>query len=303
MNLNAFYILHLVVSHGSMKSSANALGITPSAVTKAIRRMEAELGVKLLENSGSSVHATEIGQELAMIARQLESCQKDLQQSLDAHLGNSPRHIVLHCSESFGAYHFPEAVLHITQTLPDLHISSTNVHNDEAYSNTLARRNDLSIVSFPAEHEELLLQNLFSEEMVFIVPPGHELATKENLKPWDLHNKWMITHERGSFPWKAMKRFQEEHGFQCKERMQISSNETIRKAAQNGLGIGLVSPRVVQEDIANGSLIVLPIHSPHLVRTYYSVIRKDRLQSNALILFMKALETWISINRAPNNYT
>jgi len=71
-NLNALRVFARVAETKSFTVAANRLGLTSSAVSKAITRLEFELGVKLLHRTTRSVSLTNEG------ARFFEQCQQIL---------------------------------------------------------------------------------------------------------------------------------------------------------------------------------------------------------------------------------
>ena len=60
-----------VLEHGSMNAAAKALGMTPSAVSQHISRLEKLHGVKLLHRSTRRLAPTDAGQALAAHCRRL----------------------------------------------------------------------------------------------------------------------------------------------------------------------------------------------------------------------------------------
>jgi DNA-binding transcriptional LysR family regulator len=59
-------VLMAVVEAGSMSRAAEALGLTPSGVGRAIQRLETRIGVRLLERTTRSLHLTEEGRRFWM---------------------------------------------------------------------------------------------------------------------------------------------------------------------------------------------------------------------------------------------
>ena len=55
-------VLMAVVEAGSMTRAADALGLTPSGVGRAIQRLEAQIGVRLLDRTTRSLRLTDEGQ-------------------------------------------------------------------------------------------------------------------------------------------------------------------------------------------------------------------------------------------------
>ena len=63
-SLNALRAFEAVVRRGSVADAANALHVTPGAVSKQIRSLEAQMGIVLLVRDGRGVHPTRAGVRL-----------------------------------------------------------------------------------------------------------------------------------------------------------------------------------------------------------------------------------------------
>ena len=62
-DLNDFYYFAAVVTHHGFASAARALGVPKSSLSRRIARLEARLGVRLLERSSRRFGVTELGEE------------------------------------------------------------------------------------------------------------------------------------------------------------------------------------------------------------------------------------------------
>lgn len=62
--LNALRAFDAVVRHGGVRAAAEALFVTPGAVTQQLRALEEHFGLALVERSGRGVVATEAGRAL-----------------------------------------------------------------------------------------------------------------------------------------------------------------------------------------------------------------------------------------------
>ena len=89
-DLNALATFILVAEERSFRAAADRLGVTRSAVSQAIRRLENAMGVALVHRTTRSVGLTEAGERLhAEIAPSLA----DIRVAMEAtrHLGAGPR--------------------------------------------------------------------------------------------------------------------------------------------------------------------------------------------------------------------
>ena len=53
-DIKPLLVFAAVLEHGSMNAAANALGMTPSAVSQHVSRLEAQHGVKLLHRAAAN---------------------------------------------------------------------------------------------------------------------------------------------------------------------------------------------------------------------------------------------------------
>ena len=294
MSVHAVKIFLKVAQLGSMRNAALQLGLTPSAVTKALQRFESEHGCKLTESSGNTFQLTPLGTSLLPLAERFVQGEKAIADCIRRHEGHEEHSVAVQCSESFGAYHMPKALVYFSGRHPSIRLECSLCHNDESLRNTLEMKNDLSIVSAPAGHPELETIPLFTESLVFIIPSDKAYAAIQGDDPWRLHGKSAIVHEKGAFPRKAFEQFMRETGIHCPIRMELSNNEAIRQSVLAGLGIALVSPAVVHDDIATGRLRPLAIKHPVLQRTYCIVLNRSRHHSRSVLEFVESLRSWSS---------
>lgn len=69
MNISQLEYLEAVVRHGGVRKAASILHVTPQAVSSAIKKLEAELGVELLNRDAKEITPTVEGREFALRAK------------------------------------------------------------------------------------------------------------------------------------------------------------------------------------------------------------------------------------------
>ena len=82
-DIKPLLVFSAVLEHGSMHAAAAALGMTPSAVSQHISRLEALHGVKLLQRSTRRLIPTDAGLSIGSYCRRLQQTLADTQQALD----------------------------------------------------------------------------------------------------------------------------------------------------------------------------------------------------------------------------
>jgi LysR family transcriptional regulator, regulator of abg operon len=111
-----------VMKAGSLRSAAQALGISQPAVTKSIRQLEDELGTKLLQRSGRGATATSAGKALLARARVIQAELAKIEQDLDELRGRRGGSVVVGVSPAAAVLLVPKAVMRLRQSDPGVRV-------------------------------------------------------------------------------------------------------------------------------------------------------------------------------------
>ncbi|TWF46444.1 LysR family transcriptional regulator [Neorhizobium alkalisoli] len=93
MNLASCQYLIKIAEHGSLSNAAVVLGVTQSALSRAIREMETELGVSVFHRDGRGVSLTEDGKLVLEAAQSVSSALIDLRSTLETNKGMVAREV------------------------------------------------------------------------------------------------------------------------------------------------------------------------------------------------------------------
>ncbi len=109
--------------HGSFSEAARQLGMAPSAVSRAVLRLEDELGVRLLQRTTRSLTLSEEGnrfyQRAQHILNDLEEAELEIKQSQSIPIGT----LRLDLSFTFGKMHIAPALLQFAAQYPELKLN------------------------------------------------------------------------------------------------------------------------------------------------------------------------------------
>ncbi len=108
---------------GSFSKAARQLGMAPSAVSRAVLRLEDELGVRLLQRTTRSLTLTEAGDRFYQRAQQmlndLEEAELEVKQAQAMPIGT----LRLDLSFAFGKLHIAPALLRFATQYPELKLN------------------------------------------------------------------------------------------------------------------------------------------------------------------------------------
>ena len=179
MELRQLAYFDAVVRHGSFTKAAQRLHVAQPAVSAQIRRLEAELGVTLLERTTRRVALTQAGELFLARARralaQLEGARADLAE-LSAVLRGQVR---IGATQVLGSLDLPAALAQFRRRYPGVSLA---LHSGLiAKLLGLLEAGDVDLVVGPV-HDDLpaafAARPLVAEGLVLVTPPGHRLAAQ-----------------------------------------------------------------------------------------------------------------------------
>jgi DNA-binding transcriptional LysR family regulator len=111
------------IERGSFAAAATDLRLTPSAVSKLIARLEARLGVRLVNRTTRKLSLTAEGETYLHSGRRLIEAVDALEQDVAASAGHPRGLLRINTALSFGVQHLAPAVIEFQQRYPDVRVS------------------------------------------------------------------------------------------------------------------------------------------------------------------------------------
>jgi DNA-binding transcriptional LysR family regulator len=242
----------------SFVRAAEALHLTPPAVTMQVKELEAAVGLPLFDRRGRSISLTTTGEYFLVYARRLVSTLKDAEDAMarfhEEHAGVEARLSVAGSRER----------------LVEL------LHAGEV---------DLAIMGRPPKELATRAEPFAAHPLVFVGPPRHALARAEQASVEALSRETFIVREPGSGTRKAMDDFFRTHHVAVPIAMEMSSNETIKQAVMAGMGLSFLSLHTIGLELTHGLIARLEVEGTPIMRTWNLVHLPSKLLSPAAEAF------------------
>ncbi|MBC3775460.1 LysR family transcriptional regulator [Pseudomonas sp. SWRI99] len=197
MTLTQLEIFSRVAELRGFTLAAQRLGISQSAVSHAMKSLEQELGVELLRRHQSHVELSDIGEQLLLRARAMLGLANTLRQEAADARGMKTGTLRI---GSFGPTSSIRLLPKILQRFRQAH-PGIEVHIDEGPDRQVIqwleeRRIDVGFVVLPEERFDTFA--LLEDQMVALLPRGHQLAAQSALRLKDLCDDPFVLTEAGS---------------------------------------------------------------------------------------------------------
>ena len=293
MNLNQLKIFYLAAKQGSLSAAAESLYITQPAVTKGIQRLQKHYELKLFNRFGKKMALTDAGEVLYKIAESIFEMENQAEESLRDFQQRKRGFIRILSSESFGAYYLPFILDRFSRVNPKVRVSMEILPTELIVEKTATLANDIGFISYPVPHKKLVAREVLEDSYQIIVPPGHPFAAKSFIEPGDLSGHSLVVHEKGSAPRRSTEDFIRRHNISVSIPLELSNNEAIKTAVEEGLGIAVITRRVVSKEIDMGRLKAIPLADPAMTRKFYLIHHKDKYFSRSLQSLVDMVDQWI----------
>ena len=259
-----------VIRSGSFASAAQALHLTPPAITVQMRELEQRAGLPLFERTGRGIAATEAGREVASATQRIELALAECTDALNALRGLHGGHVAIGVV-STAKYFAPQALGAFARAYPSVEMR-LEVGNRAAIIAALEQNTlDLALTGRPPQDLAVDQQPIGVHPHVIVARPGHPLARRKHVPPASLADETFLVREPGSGTRGLMERFFAESKVQPRIGMEMSSNETIKQAVMAGLGVAFLSAHTVAVELADGRLIALDIVGLPIMRQWFIV--------------------------------
>ncbi|MFD0634153.1 LysR family transcriptional regulator [Catenulispora yoronensis] len=184
---------------GSVSAVAEALLVTPSAISQQLRLLQRAAAVPLTERSGRRLVLTPAGQALADAAVEVEAALARARQTVEEFLAEPTGTVTLAAFHSAGLMFFPALLRALTGPgAPRLSVADEDVAQEHfpkltrAYDLVLAHRFDHA----PPWPRTVAVTPLLHEPLDIALPTGHPLTAKARLRPDDVAGEpWVTVHD------------------------------------------------------------------------------------------------------------
>lgn len=224
--------------------------VSPSALSRSIRRLEDEMGVDLFERNNRSVSLTHAGKVFLAYARdnlgEWDSIRNVLMEQADELHGE----VSMYCSVTASYSFLFEILTRFRQNHPHIEIKLHTGDPEDAIGRVLSGDEDIAIGARPRTLPAgLAFKQIAVSPLVFIAalepgPPSDRGVTETDSGDWT--DRPMILPERGLARRRVDQWFRA-LGKQAKIYAQVAGNEAIVSMVSLGFGVGVV-PQIVLDN-------------------------------------------------------
>ncbi|QHE92591.1 LysR family transcriptional regulator [Pandoraea fibrosis] len=257
-DLNDLRLFAEVVERGSFTAAARSLGLQTSKLSRRVRALEEELGVRLLNRTSRRLSLTETGRQFHQHCLALVAESRAARELVDRTRSQPQGTVRISCPLGLLSSGVAEMVARFTQAHPQVQvlIDATNRRVDVVEEGLdFAIRVRLA----PLDDTDLAVRQLGLSALILVASPA--LVARHGV-PTSLHtlSDWptlAMADKSERYAWHLVGNDGQAMSMAHKPRLATDDLASLRTAAMMGVGVALLPGEFVQDDIRTGRLVRL----------------------------------------------
>ncbi len=298
MTFEQLRIFVAVAEREHLTRAAEALNLTPSAASSAIRVLEERYGAALFHRVGRRIELTEAGRIFLTEARATLDRARAAELVL-TELGGLQRGVLtIQASQTIASYWLPRFMVAFHDRHPgiDLHLA---VGNTETVTRAVVDgAAELGLIEGAIDEPALSSRTVAEDRLIVVVAPDHPWAGRAALSREDILAMPWVMREPGSgtrWAFEAALAEQDIDPTALNIAMTLPSNEAVRSVVELGGRATVVSELVVAAYLAAGRLVHVPFDIPR--RAFRLLRHKERYRTKAGRAFEAMLQDGATVGR------
>lgn len=302
LNLHLTRIFFTVATRGSFSRGAELLHISQSAASKAIRELEDQLGVALIDRGGArgkgrDLRLTDAGRALYEHARGIFGLERAALEDLGARTGLQKGTLVVGASTTVAGYWLPTYLALFAQKFPEIALRLVVSNTATIGQGLLDCEVDVAVVEGEVNFPGISATRWREESLLMISAPEFYMAGMAKVKAEQLSGARWLVRESGSGTREVTERLLRSEGIRMCRTVEVGSNEGIARSVALGLGIAMLPAVVVQDLLALGRLSTMNTDNANRYRRPLFLLKRvERPLSPAANAFSALLDE----HNAPN---
>ena len=298
MNIDLFRTFITVTKLQNVTRASEEIHLTQPAVSKQIKLLEGNYGVKLFERINKKLILTEEGKLLLDYAQRIINLYNESLESLNEKDRQLKGMLKIVANLTLGVYILPKLIKPFCNIYPDLKIEMY-LDNSEHITNAIKHGNaNFGFIGRKPKDPLIVVHPFYQDKLKVVVGPGMELGKK--VLSWkELESLPFLQREKGSDIRATCEQWLSERDIKLKPKMELNNTEAIKSLVHYGMGFSILPWCTIEHEVRTGLLRVVSVPHFDFVHDYYICHLKGKMFSKPEKMFFEyvfnAVETGITL--------
>lgn len=291
-NLSSYWIFYTVANAGNISKAAKELYISQPAISKSIQKLEESLNCKLFSRSSRGVVLTTEGNLLYGHVKEafetLCAGEDKLKRSIELGVG----HLHIGVSSTLCKYMLMPYLKEFIKRNPHISISISCQSTNETLRLLDDNQIDIGLIGKPSNLKNIKFYYLDNIEDVFVANKEYirNLSARGIKKNEILENSTLMLLDKNNMTRQYIDDYLQENQIEVANAIDISNMDLLIDFAKIGVGVACVIKRFVAKELAEGSLVEIPLGFPIHKREVGFAYKESVKPSNSLLEFIDFFE-------------
>jgi DNA-binding transcriptional LysR family regulator len=289
LELAQLEVFLMVAREHRFSRAAEKLFRTQSAVSQTIRKLEVELGEALFDRSSREGVLTDAGKVLVEYAEKLLNLRSEAAESL-VELRELQKGKLVIAANEFTALYLLPILAEFRRLHPMIKITVQRALGSHIPDDVLRYRAEFGVLSYEPQEPSVHSVVVYLDELVFVVPPKHPLASAKQVSIRQLGAESFVAHIVSSpYRDKVLQLFKT-HKTPLHMDLELPTLQAIKQFVALGSGVAFLPEISVETELARGELVRIAVRELQLKRKLRLIYRKDANLSHAARALLKVVE-------------
>jgi DNA-binding transcriptional LysR family regulator len=273
-----------VSRRGSVQRAAEALHLTPPAVSMSIKEIESNVGLPLFDRTGRQLSLSTTGEYFLVYAQRLLGTLKEAEDAMARFKGVKSGVLTIGMV-SAAKYFLPQllAQFHAEHSAVEVRLRLGN--REQLVAMMQASEVDLAVMGRAPKEWPNRAEPFAMHPHVLVTSPKHPFSQMDDVPAAALAREGFIVRETGSGTRAALEEYLAAHRLQPMFIMEIANDEAIKHAVMAGLGVSVVSLHTIGMEWRNGLIAAPHVEGLPLMRRWHLVHAAAKMLSPAAEAF------------------
>lgn len=273
LDMRHLQMLVAIADTGSVTRAAALLGVTQSALSHRLHEAERRLDAALFSRVNKRLRMTPAAERLYGVAMRtlvgLERTETEVERST-----HGVRHVARLGIGAYTRCHWlPEFLDLVGETMPEVEINVVADAMQRPFEMLTEGAVDVTVMVGEPSGPGLRVIPMFDDELIAIVAPDHRLADRSYIVADDLVEETYITYSWTHVPGHAHDLLMRPANLFPRRSMRVELPDAIVELVRAKFGISILTRWAVEQDIADGRLVGLPITDRGMTIAWSAVVR------------------------------
>lgn len=279
MDIDQLTTFQILAREAHFGRAAAILGVSQPTVTFRIKSLEEELDLPLVKRIGPIIKLTDEGEKLLSYVNRLMRILQETKDQIHALKHSDAPKLSIVGSSNINTFLLPDLLTEFKKRHPEWQLSIYTGTRKSIVEMVKDKICHLGFIRGPLADPELDYIPLIRDRIDLVVPNGHRLARHSSVSLKEIGNEPILSYRFDPMIRIMFEQYSIETDNTPNIIMELENVITVKKMLLAGMGIAFLNQRVIKEELAQGSVVALPIEGSSIEKETGIIYVKSHLSA------------------------